>query len=53
MAGGSRIPRNAHDGYRLIERRDGDTVRLFTRRGLDNTPPDRWHRLDMTHRCRP
>jgi ATP-dependent DNA ligase len=26
-----------HDGYRLIVRRDGDTVRLFTRRGHDWT----------------
>lgn len=24
-----------HDGYRLIVRREGDTVRLFTRRGYD------------------
>src|SRR5262249_21369193 len=24
-----------HDGYRFIVRRDGDTVRLFTRRGYD------------------
>jgi ATP dependent DNA ligase domain len=24
-----------HDGYRLQVRRDGDTVRLFTRRGYD------------------
>src|ERR1700729_501591 len=24
-----------HDGYRLIVRRDGETVRLFTRRGYD------------------
>ena len=24
-----------HDGYRLIVRRDGDTVRLFTRRDYD------------------
>src|SRR5215472_7895471 len=24
-----------HDGYRLIARRDGDRVRLFTRRGYD------------------
>ena len=24
-----------HDGYRLIVRRDGDAVRLFTRRGYD------------------
>jgi bifunctional non-homologous end joining protein LigD len=27
----------SHDGYRLIVRRDGDTVRLFTRRGHDWT----------------
>jgi ATP-dependent DNA ligase len=26
-----------HDGYRLIVRRDGDTVRLFIRRGHDWT----------------
>src|ERR1700722_14862303 len=26
-----------HDGYRLIVRRDGGTVRLFTRRGYDWT----------------
>jgi ATP-dependent DNA ligase len=26
-----------HDGYRLQVRRDGDTVRLFTRRGYDWT----------------
>jgi bifunctional non-homologous end joining protein LigD len=26
-----------HDGYRLIVRRDGQTVRLFTRRGHDWT----------------
>jgi hypothetical protein len=26
-----------HDGYRLIVRRDGDVVRLFTRRGHDWT----------------
>jgi bifunctional non-homologous end joining protein LigD len=26
-----------HDGYRLIVRRDGETVRLFTRRGHDWT----------------
>jgi bifunctional non-homologous end joining protein LigD len=24
-----------HDGYRLIVQREGDTVRLFTRRGYD------------------
>jgi bifunctional non-homologous end joining protein LigD len=24
-----------HDGYGLIVRRDGETVRLFTRRGYD------------------
>ena len=27
-----------HDGYRMIVRRDGDRVRLFTRRGFDGTP---------------
>jgi ATP-dependent DNA ligase len=26
-----------HDGYRLQVRRDGDAVRLFTRRGFDWT----------------
>jgi ATP-dependent DNA ligase len=26
-----------HDGYCLIVRRDGETVRLFTRRGYDRT----------------
>jgi hypothetical protein len=26
-----------HDGYRLIVRRDGDSIRLFTRRGYDWT----------------
>jgi len=26
-----------HDGYRLIVRRDGDRVRLFTRRGYDGS----------------
>src|SRR6266436_3661444 len=26
-----------HDGYRLMVRRDGDRVRLFTRRGYDWT----------------
>jgi bifunctional non-homologous end joining protein LigD len=26
-----------HDGYRLIVRRDGEVVRLFTRRGYDWT----------------
>jgi bifunctional non-homologous end joining protein LigD len=26
-----------HDGYRLLVRRDGATVRLFTRRGYDLT----------------
>jgi ATP-dependent DNA ligase len=28
-----------HDGYRLIVRRDGEAVRLFTRRGYDWTDP--------------
>ena len=26
-----------HDGYRMICRRDGDRVRIFTRRGYDWT----------------
>ena len=26
-----------HDGYRFICRRDGDRVRVFSRRGLDST----------------
>jgi bifunctional non-homologous end joining protein LigD len=29
-----------HDGYRLIVRRDGKAVRLFTRRGHDWTDRD-------------
>jgi ATP-dependent DNA ligase len=40
----ARVPEGAmwvheikHDGYRLIVRRDGDLVRLFTRRGHDWT----------------
>jgi bifunctional non-homologous end joining protein LigD len=32
-----------HDGYRLIARRDGDRVRLFTRRGYDWS--DRYPRI--------
>jgi ATP-dependent DNA ligase len=33
-----------HDGYRLIVRRDGETVSLFTRRGYDWTGryPSTW-----------
>jgi ATP-dependent DNA ligase len=36
-----------HDGYRLIVRRDGATVRLFARRGYDWTdryPANQWRR---------
>ena len=36
-----------HDGYRLIVRRDGKVVRLFTRRGYDWTdryPANQWCR---------
>jgi ATP-dependent DNA ligase len=36
-----------HDGYRLIVRRDGAAVRLFTRRGYDWTdryPANQWCR---------
>jgi ATP-dependent DNA ligase len=32
-AGAAWVHEIKHDGYRLIVRRDGDTVRLFTRRG--------------------
>ena len=31
-----------HDGYRLLVRRDGDHVRLFTRRGYDWTKKYPW-----------
>jgi bifunctional non-homologous end joining protein LigD len=31
-----------HDGYRLLVRRDGDRVRLFTRRGYDWTKKFPW-----------
>jgi bifunctional non-homologous end joining protein LigD len=34
---GSGWVHEVNDGYRLIERRDGDAVRLFTRRGYDWT----------------
>jgi ATP-dependent DNA ligase len=35
-----------HDGYRLMVRRDGDTVHLFTRRGYDWT--DRYPTIART-----
>jgi bifunctional non-homologous end joining protein LigD len=35
-----------HDGYRLQVRRDGNTVRLFTRRGYDWT--DRYPAIAAT-----
>jgi bifunctional non-homologous end joining protein LigD len=34
-AGSDWVHEIKHDGYRLIVRRDGDSVRLFTRRGYD------------------
>jgi hypothetical protein len=34
-AGGSRLGARGQIGYRVIVRRDGATVRLFTRRGHD------------------
>jgi bifunctional non-homologous end joining protein LigD len=34
-AGSDWVHEIKHDGYRLIVRRDGDTVRLFTRRGYE------------------
>jgi ATP dependent DNA ligase domain len=36
-AGSDWVHEIKHDGYRLQVRRDGDTVRLFTRRGYDWT----------------
>jgi ATP-dependent DNA ligase len=36
-AGADWVHEIKHDGYRLIVRRDGDSVRLFTRRGYDWT----------------
>jgi bifunctional non-homologous end joining protein LigD len=36
-AGSDWVHEIKHDGYRLIVRRDGETVRLFTRRGYDWT----------------
>ena len=35
-------PRNQHDGYRLMARRDGSRVRLFTRRGYDWSGKHSW-----------
>jgi ATP-dependent DNA ligase len=40
-------PEIKHDGYRLIVRRDGRSVRLFTRRGF----VDRSLSRDRRHRC--
>jgi bifunctional non-homologous end joining protein LigD len=37
FAGPDWIHEIKHDGYRLIVRRDGEAVRLFTRRGYDWT----------------
>jgi bifunctional non-homologous end joining protein LigD len=34
-SGPGRVHEIKHDGYRLQVRRDGDRVRLFTRRGFD------------------
>jgi bifunctional non-homologous end joining protein LigD len=38
-AGADWVQEIKHDGYRLQVRRDGDTVRLFTRRGYDWSYP--------------
>jgi bifunctional non-homologous end joining protein LigD len=38
-----------HDGYRLMARRDGNRVRLFTRRGYDWSGKYPW----MSRRCDP
>jgi hypothetical protein len=45
-AGLGRVHEIKHDGYRLIVRRDGETVRLFTRRGYDWT--DRYPGIAVT-----
>jgi hypothetical protein len=37
-AGSQWVHEIKHEGYRLIVRRDGDPVRLFTRRGYDWSP---------------
>jgi hypothetical protein len=37
LVSGSWVHEIKHDGYRLIVRRDGEAVRLFTRRGYDWT----------------
>jgi bifunctional non-homologous end joining protein LigD len=37
-AGADWVHEIKHDGYRLQGRREGDAVRLFTRRGFDWTP---------------
>jgi ATP-dependent DNA ligase len=39
--GPQRIHEIKHDGYRLIVRRQGERVRLFTRRGYDWSDPAR------------
>jgi ATP-dependent DNA ligase len=39
-----------HDGYRLIVRREGDAVRLFTRRGFDWT--ERYPAIAAAAACR-
>jgi bifunctional non-homologous end joining protein LigD len=45
-SGPGRVHEIKHDGYRLIVRRDGETVRLFTRRGYDWT--DRYRGIAVT-----
>jgi ATP-dependent DNA ligase len=40
-----------HDGYRLIVRRDGEAVRLFTRRGHDWT--DRYPAITASYKSGP
>jgi ATP-dependent DNA ligase len=39
-----------HDGYRLIVRRDGERLRLFTRRGYDGLEGIVSKRLDKPYR---
>jgi bifunctional non-homologous end joining protein LigD len=40
-AGGDWLYELKHDGYRLMVRRDGDRVRIYSRRGADFTPASR------------
>jgi ATP-dependent DNA ligase len=49
-AGADGVHEIKHDGYRLIVRRDGNAVRLFTRRGYDWIT--RYPAITMDHHAR-